>query len=147
MLANSFDEVVERISRRGEHSASSLAGISAGRIADAFRMATHGAQPDSDELLGVPKSQLSRIIFSNHLVWAPDGDEAFDDGSFVFHFDVENRVRLIGYRLEPYEDDYRHDSDSLREVWLDADTFYQVLERWRGSFYAEWESSPKKSEC
>jgi hypothetical protein len=74
------------------------------------------------------------------LVWAPDGDEAFDDGSYVLQFDVENRVRLIGFKSD---DTDRYDPATLKDIWLSSDDFYSVLSRWRDAFEAEWETAPK----
>jgi len=77
------------------------------------------------------------VVHSSAITWAPDGDEAFDDGSVVLHLDVENRVRLIAFNNTDVADDM---IGTIREVWLDADLFYGVLSRWRDNFDAEWES-------
>jgi hypothetical protein len=70
----------------------------------------------------------------------PDGDEAFDDGSFVLQFDVQDRVRLIAFRSGA---GYVHDPDTLSDVWLPADDFYRVLEQWHQAFDREWAAMPK----
>ena len=48
------------------------------------------------------------------LVSAPDGDEAFDDGSYVLQFDVGDRVRLIAFKRP----DQLVDLASVRAVFL-----------------------------
>jgi hypothetical protein len=75
---------------------------------------------------------------------APDGDEAFDDGSFVLQFDVGDRVRLIAFKSCH---NYLHDAGSLSDVWLAADDFYGILRQWHDAFESEWESTPKTEEC
>jgi len=91
--------------------------------------------------------QLRELIYSHHIQWGPQCDEAFDDGSWVLHFDVGNRVRLIALTLKEGKDNY-HSPDplTLTDQWLDADEFYGVLERWRNAFEVEWLAAPKVSE-
>ena len=72
--------------------------------------------------------------------WAPDGDEAFDDGSYVLQFDVDERVRLLAFKRP----DAFVDAGSVREVWLAADTYYGTLREWRDKFIAEWKTLPKR---
>jgi hypothetical protein len=80
-------------------------------------------------------------LYSNGLVWAPDGDEGFDDGGCVLQFDVGDKVRLIAFGratnsiLEP---------ESLREVWIPAENFYAILQNWHDRFLEEWASFPKE---
>jgi hypothetical protein len=80
---------------------------------------------------------------SKHIQWAPDGDEAFDDGSYVLQFDVGGEVRLIAFKRGP---DGRHDSSTLNDLWIASDEFYAVLRRWRDSFTEEWAALPKVAE-
>jgi hypothetical protein len=71
----------------------------------------------------------------------PDGDEAFDDGSYVLQFDVGDRVRPIAFKRP----ESLVNPTSVREVWLSSDTFDSALREWRDFFLAEWESLPKHS--
>jgi hypothetical protein len=75
LMANSFEEVRNRIARRGLHAA-----------------------PFSDE---------------PDLCWASDGDEAFDDGSYILPFDLRERVRLIAFKCG---ENGLHAPPSLRDV-------------------------------
>lgn len=43
----------------------------------------------------VDPEAVDEILFQRTL-WAPDGDAAFHDGGHVFHFDVCDKVRLLG---------------------------------------------------
>lgn len=138
MLACSFDEVGTRISVRGKHEAP-FAEAAAIDIANAYTSAVYLDKSEDETYFGLSEAEFTKILYSNSLVWAPDGDEAFDDGSYVLQFDVGDRVRLIAFkRPEPLVD-----PASVREVWLSSDTFYSALCEWRDAFMAEWESLPK----
>lgn len=84
--------------------------------------------------------EFSHWLENGKLVWAPDGDEAFDDGSFVLQFDVDDRVRLIGFRSGA---NCHHDPETLSDVWLPANAFYGILRQWRDAFIEDWRSMPK----
>jgi hypothetical protein len=136
MLACSFDEVERRIGRRGQHTAPFSTQEDAAAIADAYRDAIYAPAQKTNRFFGISQPEFHDLIYSNHLVWAPDGDEAFDDWSHVLQFDIGNRVRLIGFRS--LEEGYHHDPHTLADMWLNADAFYSTLQRWRDAFDAEW---------
>jgi hypothetical protein len=140
MLANSFDEVGRRIEERGRHTAPFAKALNAGEIADGVSEALYSDCMDDTRFLDISRSGLSRMVHSNHLLWAPDGDEAFDDGSYVLQFDVEDRVRLIAFRRV---EGYRHDPTTLREIWIAESDFYDILRQWHDEFEAEWAVRPK----
>jgi|SRR5579863_5098795 immunity protein 42 of polymorphic toxin system len=138
MLACSFDEVGTRITGRGTHQAP-FAEATAIEIANAYSSAVYLDNTGDHTYFGLSEAQFTKTLYSNSLVWAPDGDEAFDDGSYVLQFDVGDRVRLIAFNRP----DSLVDPASVREVWVSSETFYNVLREWRNSFIAEWESLPK----
>jgi len=142
MLANSFDEVTRRISDRGTHTASFASEPDAGKVADAFRDVLYSESPQA-AYWGMAADDCARAFSSNNIQWAPDGDEAFDDGSFVLQFDLADRVRLIAFKCRP---DGHHDPTTLRDLWMATEDFYVVLERWRQSFLENWASLPKVAE-
>ena len=94
---------------------------------------------------GIRQTEVQRLIYANHLKWAPDGDEAFDDGSNILQFDVGDRVRLIAFTWKSLPK-YHHDPDSLREIWMGAEEFYRILVEWRLAFAEEWTRTAKVSE-
>ena len=143
MLANSFDEVGERIAQRGLYNASFAMEANAGEIAVAVSRALYTDCNEGELFFGIPEPQFTGTVYSNHHLWAPDGDEAFDDGSYVLQFDVENRVRLIAFSRGA---DSLFDPASLHDAWLAADDFYGILQNWRDSFESEWTSLPKVPE-
>ncbi len=142
LLACSFDQIGIRLGARGKHEVSFSCDPEAGKIADAITSAIYGAESEDGPSLGVSQRDLLDVVHSTGVVWAPDGDEAFDDGSCILQFDVEDRVRLIGFKRE----NYRHEPSTLRDVWLDADSFYCILRQWRSEFLADWNAAPKEPE-
>ncbi len=143
MLANSFDEVQARIASRGKHTVPFASEPDAGAIADAFRDAIY-ADEREESFFGIPLAEFCKFFYSpSNIRWAPDGDEAFDDGSYVLQFDVGSRVRLIAFRSD---EGYRHAPGSLSDVWLPAYDFYNILREWHDAFEGEWVSAPKSAE-
>ncbi|MGA9793666.1 MAG: Imm42 family immunity protein [Terriglobales bacterium] len=141
MLACSHDVVEKCIAMRGSHAVPFATQSDAGKIADAFRNAIY-AEMRLESYFGIPLSEFSDMIWSRQIVWIPDGDEAFDDGSYVLQFDVQDRVRLIAFKSGP---GYLHDAATLSDIWLAADDFYRVLQHWHDAFEVEWASAPKVS--
>ena len=139
MLACSYDEVSSRISMRGQHVAPFAIEPDGGKIADAFRAAIYSDEAQ-ESYLNLPLSSFTALIHSKRIMWAPDGDEAFDDNSYILHFDVNERVRLIAFKSSL---GYLHEPGSLSDVWLPANDFYKILQDWRDAFDNELESMPK----
>jgi len=142
MLACSLDAVERRISDCGSHTTAFATELDSGQIADAFRSVFY-SEEQSESYFGMTAADFAEAISSKHIQWAPDGDEAFDDGSYVLQFDVDDQVRLIAFKRGP---DGRHDSSTLSDLWIASDEFYAVLRRWRDSFTEEWAALPKVAE-
>jgi hypothetical protein len=138
MLANSFDSVQRRIADRGKHTTPFALEGNPSEIADSFRNAIFSENP-SESFFGIPSSEFCKLFSANEndCAWAPDGDEAFDDGSYVLQFDVKDRVRLVAFK-SAYKCSY--DPNTLSDVWLAADDFYDVLRKWSEAFETEWRS-------
>lgn len=134
MLGNSLLAVDNRLQRRGKHCAPLLADIEATRLAEAYLDAIYADTPRTD-YCGLSRQAFIDTLSSHHVVWAPDGDEAFDDGSHVLHFDVGERVRLVAFVNTESRADL---PASIRQIWLEAEVFYAVLWRWKERFMAEW---------
>lgn len=141
LLACSFDEVKQRLERRGEHVAPFSGHPDAGKIADGFRDVIYSLGPLDAFYCDVPQREFTAYFSSQSLVWAPDGDEAFDDGSYILQFDEGARVRLIGFKNT--EEGYHHDPATLADLWLDADAYYGLLQEWLWHFEAKWKAAPK----
>jgi hypothetical protein len=124
-LACSFDEIEHRISHRGTHTAPFSAEPDAGLIAESVRNALY--EEGRGSYFGLPLAAFSDLIYDNHLLWAPDGDEAFDDGSYVLQFDRGNQVRLIGFKSHA---EFSYDRSTLRDVWISQNSFYDILKQW-----------------
>jgi hypothetical protein len=126
LLGCSFREVVERLERRGEHTAILDGRFDGYAIAEQFLKAHYGE---------LSNSCLADAILARHILWAPDGDAAFDDGGHVFQFDVGNKVRLLGCINS------QQGPDRFAELWLDGDDFYGLLGAWRDAFFENWQSA------
>ncbi len=135
LLACTLGDVEDRIARRDSHVVAFASEADGGKIANAFYDAVYAPGQEEKSFFGIPHLEFSDLIYAKHIVWAPDGDEAFDDGSFVLHFDVGNQARLIGFRCG---DNHHHDPKTLRDISLPAAVFYGILEQWRAAFIEEW---------
>jgi Immunity protein 42 len=142
LLACSFDQVCERIQSRGLHKTTFSQDADAARLADAVTYAIYGGHPERAFDFSTSEEELRCALATSSIVWAPDGDEAFDDSSNVLQFDIGDRVRLIGFKRE----NGQHNPHSLRDVWLQADVFYGILSRWQSEFLSEWAEAPKQDE-
>jgi len=139
-MANSVEEVSERIQRRGTHTAPFIAeDASAAQIADSINHVIYAPDQEHRIFFGLSHRKFLDAIYRQHLIWAPDGDEAFDDGSTVIHIDVDDRVRLVAFRTIGYD----HDPKTLRELWISSDSFYKVLSNWRDAFQRDYNEYPK----
>lgn len=140
LLACSFDAVVRRIARRGTHCVSFASEPDAARIADLVRAAMYDAGRQDEMFFGMSAEEMREAVASSEILWAPDGDEAFDDGSHILQFDQNDSVRLIGFKnLNRPEDIAR----TLAEVSVSADEFYGLLQAWRDRFESEWLAAEK----
>lgn len=135
-LACSYDAVISRINRKGCHEFKEASNYDADTIARAVREAIY-TETENNHYLGVSKLEFLGILSKNDIVWAPDGDAAFDDGSYVLHFDCKDRVRLIAFKSGENE---LYEKDSLREMWLSSRAFYDVLNDWSVQFDAIWKN-------
>jgi hypothetical protein len=142
LLACALDRVEERLARRGTHTAP-FGHAPAAEIVDAILDAIYNPEPRADSFFDLSMSEFSDAVHSSRCEWHPGFDEAFDDGSGIRHFDIGDRVRLIADRNQKSPFDWRHDAESLTDIWISAAFFYGVLEDWRDAFLAEWQSASK----
>ena len=140
LLACSFDAVRRRIGRRGEHCVVFGSEANAANIVDAVHAAMYDEDRQGETFFGMSADELREALASNEIVWAPDGDAAFDDGGHVLQFDQGDRVRLIAFRSTGNPDEVL---STMTELWMRADDFYQLLENWQSSFEAEWTAALK----
>ncbi|MGR4876186.1 hypothetical protein [Pseudoxanthomonas sp. LARHCG66] len=121
LLACSRDEMERRVRSRGSHTAE-YAESSAEDVAKAYLLAVFG----SESVLPLQKMEREAFLdslFKKSIPWAPDGDEAFDDGSVILQFDIGECVRLIAFR---HGDGGLFD---LSDVTLSSAGYYACLQR------------------
>ncbi len=138
MLACSFDSVGQRLSRRGLHCVPFGAETNASAIAEAVRATTYDDDRPGETFFGLSADEFREVTTANGIVWAPDGDEAFDDGAHVLQFDVDDKVRLIAFINEGSKE---ITASTVVEIWLGADEYYKILDKWRVSFEVEREAA------
>ena len=80
VLACSFDAVVRRRSGRGAHSASFGSTETGIAIASAYFRANYLEKDPGWRVFGIDVDGFLKFMADQEIVWAPDGDEAFDDG-------------------------------------------------------------------
>lgn len=131
LLACSRDAIVRRLKEAGTHSIPAARLLGANEIARAYVNHVYGESSYSVTIDSLSTSDFVRAIETLDIVMAPDGDEAFDDGSKVLQFDDGQRVRLIAFLNEDSEGDK---VISLSDVSLDASVFYETLDRWLQRF-------------
>jgi hypothetical protein len=140
LLACSFEEVRDRLARRGTHQISYLSCTSASEIVEAFLDGEYRDTARTD-YFGLSRSAFIDDVYARKIPWAPDGDEAFDDGSHVLQFDVEDKVRLIAFRNMGYSEETAR---SVQDAWIESDLFYSVLLDWSELFAEEWSNELRK---
>jgi len=134
LLGCSFDEVGRRIAAKGSHQAP-FSAVDASEIAQSIRAARYDPNSDDKWMLGMRGAQLDELVTSRNLLWAPDGDQAFDDGSFVIQMDLGESARLIAFKSTQ---GYTVDDGSLRDVTIEAKAFDALLARWYSEFESQW---------
>lgn len=121
---------------RGQHQIDFLINLEAHEIAKGFCSAMYGSEGGDTGALDISPSTLLDCFYEKKIVWAPDGDQVFDDGSHVLQFDVGEKIRLIGFRNS---DETKSMRDTVSEYWMKADEFYGILDRWVRCFNLERE--------
>lgn len=134
-LGCSYYNIEERIKMRGYHFAPFVNVDSAKLIAESYRAVAYNPDNYQKVFFGLTEEQFSQYFIKNKIVWAPDGDEAFDDGSYILQFDIGDKIRLIGFKSTS---DFSCDSNTLSELWISADEYYSILQSWYYSFKKEW---------
>lgn len=134
LLACSLDAVKRRIAHRGRHVAAFGSESASARIVDAVCGAGYDLGRQTEKFFGLSAAEFTTKLHSCEIVWAPDGDAAFDDGGHVLQFDVADQVRLIAFKNLECMNDVLH---SMAEAWLSANEFYQTLDDWQQRLAAE----------
>lgn len=135
MLACSFDEVRRRIAWRGRHVASFGSEPEAGKIIEAVHGSLYVDDQQDKTFFEMSTDDMRSVLADRMIVWAPDGDAAFDDGGHVLQFDVGDQVRLIAFKNRVIG---RDAPSALAQVWMPTDAFYSLLDDWQRRFEAEW---------
>lgn len=127
MLGLPLETVTRSIARRGTHHLPLSAEPDARLLCEAILAAGYDSDRQHELFFGMSAEKLDELAGS--LDWHAGGDEAFDDGSHIFHFDVGDGVRVLACRNDTdYQPSY------LSDLWMEADEFYEILQRWKQEF-------------
>lgn len=135
MLACSLDAVQRRIERRGQHTIRFATDADALKVAEAVLAVTYDEVNPKALFFGMSHDEIRNALVSSEIVWAPDGDAAFDDGGHILQFDVGDEVRLIAFINSANRANI---ASSLIEVWMNSEEFYGYLDEWQRQFQMEW---------
>lgn len=131
LLGCSIDTVEQRLATRGCHVSERLASLSAKELADLYLSSFYDETGHS--------TRTQNDFLDGNVIWCPDGDAAFDDGSHVLQFDQGKHVRLVAFR----NDD--GNSSDLTERTILADDYYSILKTWLSEFRKERDIALKNS--
>lgn len=66
------------------------------------------------------------LNLTKHLVaWSPES--AFDDGSYIIHFDYGDKTRIIGFKSCMIKDKCMVQKDSVNEVFIKREEFERII--------------------
>lgn len=67
------------------------------------------------------------FLFKTKCLTTWDFDEAFDDGSYIIHFDYGDKTRIIGFKSCIIKDKCMVQKDSVNEVYIQREEFVRIL--------------------
>ncbi len=142
-FGNSVQEVEKLLKGRGKHNFDFVSEFSAANIADAYRIAIYETNEENADTAAIQLSRQKEFRdIAHRMTWAPDGDTAFDDSSYILHVDIGDHVRLIGFR---WKSGGLHDPATLSDLWIPANEFYDILQQWLDRFHNQWSTMQKTS--
>ena len=141
-LSGLYDGVIRRLEMRGKHiPPAELIKLPSLELAQIIYSSLFYKISDEQNSwkYHIPRDTLAKMICKNNLIWAPDDNEAFDDGSNVFQFDIDEKtVRLIGFKDT---NDYKVVESTLNDLTMNSNVFYSTLKEWADNFYNKWQIS------
>ncbi|WP_145750183.1 Imm42 family immunity protein [Nitrospirillum amazonense] len=138
VLGCSFYSVQDRIKQRGSHLAP-FCSEEAYKVADAVRAAEFDENRQDDIFFdGLSAEDLRASLSDNSIIWAPDGDAAFDDSSIVLQFDYGDMVRIVAFKNLEDDEDF---IGTIESVEIELEGYYGLLAEWSRQFKAEWEKA------
>jgi hypothetical protein len=140
LLANSFDGVLRRIKNRGQHTMPLSLDISAAELAGLVREGLYDESPGKNFKDDFQIENFVKELIGRNVIFAPDGDAAFDDGSHVLQVDKVDCVWLVGFKNLGMANE---DIASLVELKINPDDFYGVLQEWCNKFELSWKAALK----
>jgi len=131
LLGCSVGAIEERLAMRGLHRSERLSSLGAGELADAYLSSFYG-EADGH-------TRLRNDFLESNVIWCPDGDAAFDDGSHILQFDQGELVRILAFRNEI------DGPADLVDRTISADEYYSILRTWLSEFRGDRDTTLKNA--
>jgi hypothetical protein len=140
-LACSHQEVMKRLALKGIHRAEFGDRWDSYTLAYELHNFIYNPAQEND-YLNMSIEQIKSSMYGKNIMWAPDGDEAFDDGGHIIQFDLGDRVRIVAWKSP--DKGYAVNPKSVQECYLPFEEYYQILEDWSSEFFQQWELAQNK---
>ncbi|MGB7815670.1 MAG: Imm42 family immunity protein [Methylotenera sp.] len=128
LLACSFYQIDDILKKRTNYT-SLFSDVDAQVLADMYLAAIYAENSDDSLYFGKSAQEIKQMLYESDVIWAPDGDAAFDDGSHILLFNFNHMVRLIAFKnSESYK------ATNLQELLIPSDSFYDILDGWKSQF-------------
>ncbi|NIJ64636.1 hypothetical protein FHR20_001567 [Sphingomonas leidyi] len=135
VMGNSYNEIVSRISQEGEHRLSFSSKIDSKELSIYIANSIYNRGFEGGVIPAQWSKEIDDSLYANALMWAPDGDSAFDDGSHIVQVDDEQRVRITAFVNAETQGEFEN---SISDVILGQETFYETLGAWAREFDGQW---------
>ena len=91
----------------------------AATIVAAVRGAVYELGRQSESFLGLPAKKFNELLVTSEVMWAPDGDAAFDDGGHVLQFDDVSEMPAAWSTTQTHR---KHRKRSNEYIWYTRKT-------------------------
>lgn len=134
LLACSFYQIDDILKKRTSHTLL-FSEVDAQDLADMYLAVIYAENSGDCLYFGKSAQEIKQILYESDVIWAPDGDAAFDDGSHILLFNFGHMVRLIAFKnSESYI------ATNLQELLIPSDSFYDILDEWKRQFESQLHS-------
>ncbi|MBB4100454.1 hypothetical protein GGR46_004026 [Sphingomonas kyeonggiensis] len=135
VMGNSYNEIVSRISQDGKHILNSSSKIDSKELSIYILNSIYNRGFEGGVIPSQWSKEIDDNLYANALIWAPDGDSAFDDGSHVVQVDDGQFARITAFINAETQDEFEN---SISDVILRRETFYETLGAWAREFDGQW---------
>lgn len=134
VLGCTYDSAIKRLRHRGGHVYENEPGFGTEDFLAKYQAVEFGigrAWPYPED---ASDRAFRNALHDRNLILAPDGEEAFDDGSNILQIDTAEGVEVLGFLNEEKPSLV---AASLVHLKMDAESFYLPLRDWTNWFEVE----------